>query len=156
MKKSYFVYGAVLLIIVAVAVGWVIESKPFWSSPAVSSCGNVRAIQLDGKVICVEVADNDATRELGLSGHAPLAADAGMLFVFQQDGVNKFWMKAMTFSLDIIWMTSDGVIAYIQPNLSPATYPQAFGPDTPTRYVLEVNAGYAQENGVKVGDKVQL
>jgi len=62
----------------------------------------------------------------------------------------------MTFPLDIIWLSDDGTIVYIRPDLSPVTYPQAFGPDFPARYVLEVSAGYARQNDVKVGDKVQL
>ena len=154
--KKYFIYAAIAVLALAVLAGYIIESKPLWSSLGVSSCGNVRSIRLDGKEICVEVADNDATRQLGLGGHAPLTADQGMLFVFQEDTASKFWMKDMTFPLDIIWLADDGTITYIAQDLSPDTYPKAFGPDTPTRYVLEVNAGYAQQNDVKVGDKVQL
>ncbi len=153
MKRTYTVYAALVVLIVSGAVLFALSrTQPVQlvSQPA------LRTIQLDGKTIRVEVADNNATRELGLGGHAPLAADQGMLFVFQQDGVQKFWMKGMTFPLDILWLSNDGTIIYIQPDLSPATYPQAFGPNEPARYVLEVNAGYAQQNGVKVGDKVQL
>ena len=162
MKKIYLAYAVAAIVLILVLVGWFYEASVFWETPdsgtsATSTAQNgTRTIQLDGNTIRVEVADNDTTRELGLGGHAPLASDQGMLFVFPQDGVLKFWMKGMTFSLDIIWLQDDGTISYIAQNLSPATYPQAFGPDTQARYVLEVNAGYAKANGVKTGDKVQL
>jgi len=151
MKKHHVIFAA-LLVAVLLCVAFVYGSRVLSSSAS----GGMHTAVLDGKTLHVEIADTDATRELGLGGHAPLAPDQGMLFVFQQDGVNKFWMKGMTFPLDIIWLTGDDNIVYIQPDLSPATYPNAYGPDTPTRYVLEVNAGYAQQNGVKVGDHLQF
>lgn len=157
MKKDYLAYAILAIVTIIIVAGWAVESKPFWdSSTAPAAQSGMRTIQLDGKVIRVGVADNDATRELGLGGHAPLTPDEGMLFVFQQDGVYGFWMKGMTFPLDIMWLSDDGTITYMQQNLPPETYPHAFGPGTPARYVLEVSAGYAQQNGVKVGDKVQL
>jgi len=155
MKRKHLIYAILVLAVVAVIAGWFVVLAPLMQAAPGADSG-LRAIQLDGQTIHVSVADTGATRELGLGGHAPLAADEGMLFVFQQDAVNKFWMKDMTFPLDIIWLNADGGIVYIQPGLSPATYPSVYGPDTPTRYVLEVNAGYAAAHGVTVGDTVQL
>ena len=79
-----------------------------------------------------------------------------MLFVFTEDGKYAFWMKDMQFSIDIIWLAADGTVVYIVPNLSPATYPQTYTPDTPARFVLEVPAGFVAAHSVRIGDKAQL
>jgi uncharacterized membrane protein (UPF0127 family) len=161
--KKLLVYTGITVVFLAMLAAWLYESQVFHpqedSSAALSTSTEVaamRTIRLDGNTLYVEVADTEAAREQGLGGHSPLSGDQGMLFVFQKDGVYPFWMKGMTFSLDIIWLSSDGTITYIVQNIPPETYPHSFGPQTPARYVLELNAGYARTHGVKVGDKAQL
>ena len=116
----------------------------------------LRTIELKGQTIRASVADTENTRRQGLSGRAGLATDEGMLFVFPEDGTYGFWMKDMRFPIDILWLSSEGAIVYMAQNVSPDTYPQSFGPDIPTRYVLEVSAGYAKVHTVTIGDIVRL
>jgi len=47
--------------------------------------------------IPIEIADTPAERETGLMGRTALAADAGMLFVFDQDQPLSFWMKTLQY-----------------------------------------------------------
>ena len=115
-----------------------------------------RTVQLKGQLIRVSVVDTEDTRRQGLSGRAGLDPDEGMLFIFPEDGIHGFWMKDMRFSIDIFWLSSDGTIVYMAQNVSPDTYPQNFGSGTPTRYVLELSAGYAETHGVDIGDVVRL
>lgn len=117
----------------------------------------LRSIKLDDQTIYVSIADNELSREHGLSGRAGLSPNEGMLFVFPVDGRYAFWMKDMRFAIDILWLANDGTITYIQPSVVPATYPESFTPKTGlARYVLELPAGYTIENNIKVGDKVQI
>jgi uncharacterized membrane protein (UPF0127 family) len=109
---------------------------------------------IGGEKVSVALAVTDAQRAQGLSGTAPLKADEGMLFVFPEDGLYRFWMKGMKYAIDIIWIDADGRIVYIAPSLSPDTYPNSYGPDVPSRYVLEVSAGFASAHAVRVGDRV--
>ncbi len=109
-------------------------------------------VTIRGNVIRVSIADTDALRQLGLGGRAGLAPDEGMLFVFPQDGSYAFWMKDMTFPIDILWLSADKYIVDIRADVSPDTYPHAFAPITPSRYVLELPAGYTQSNGIQIGD----
>jgi uncharacterized membrane protein (UPF0127 family) len=111
---------------------------------------------IGGQRVSVILATTQAQRAQGLSGTQPLKADEGMLFVFPQDGTYRFWMKDMNYSLDIIWIDADGRIVSIAPSLSPDTYPNSYGPDAPSRYVLEVSAGFAAAHSVKAGDAVGL
>lgn len=113
-------------------------------------------VVLDGNIIHVAITDTPESRAQGLGGLSGLLSDEGMLFVFPRDGKYAFWMKEMQFSIDILWLSSDGRIIYIVPNLSPDSYPKSYVSNTPTRYVLELPAGYVAEHDVKVGDIVQL
>lgn len=113
-------------------------------------------VVIDRTALSVQIADTDALRELGLGDRSSLAADTGMLFVFPQAGAYAFWMKDMSFPLDIIWISSAHQIVYIAPDVSPSSYPHAFVSKSPAQYVLEVNAGYAAEHSIAVGDAVEF
>jgi uncharacterized membrane protein (UPF0127 family) len=115
-----------------------------------------RTVQLKGEMIHVDVADTPASREQGLSDRASLASDAGMLFVFPRDDRYAFWMKDMRFSIDMVWLASDGTVVYIVRNASPDSYPTSFMPDTPARYVLELPAGWANAHRLAIGDRASL
>src|SRR3989304_6446445 len=69
-------------------------------------------VVIAGTTINVEIAQTEAEREQGLSGHKPLADDEGMLFIFDKPGYHGFWMKDMLFSIDIIWISADKKIVH--------------------------------------------
>lgn len=104
--------------------------------------------------IRVELANTPQKRMIGLSGKESLAKNSGMLFEFEKNDRHGFWMKDMNFAIDIIWINESKEIIYIQENAKPESYPEVFLPPTPNRYVLEVKAGFAEEQGVKIGDTV--
>ena len=113
-------------------------------------------VVLNKQVIDVTVATSEADRERGLGGRDGLGANEGMLFVFPEDSYEKFWMKDMRFSIDMLWLSATGTVVYIAPNVSPDTYPQTFAPTSPARFVLELPAQFAKEHGIKVGDTAIL
>ena len=113
-------------------------------------------MRIAGQTVYVSIADTESSRELGLGGRTGLASDEGMLFIFPQEGKYPFWMKDMKFSIDILWLSNDGTVVYVQPDVSPETYPKSFGPDTLARYVLEVPAGYTTEHHITVGEKASI
>jgi uncharacterized membrane protein (UPF0127 family) len=106
--------------------------------------------------VYVSIADTEASREKGLGGRTSLAGNEGMLFVFPNEGFYSFWMKGMRFSIDILWIATDGEIVYIVPAVSPATYPKAFVSKKPARYVLELPEEYASQHQIRVGSKVGI
>jgi len=94
----------------------------------------------------------------GLSGRDVLPSNTGMLFLFKKKDILKFWMPDMRFSLDMIWI-DNGVVMDITHNASHVfdqNNPIFYGPKAPVRYVLEVNAGFAQMNGIQIGDPVSF
>jgi uncharacterized membrane protein (UPF0127 family) len=118
--------------------------------------------------ITVEVADTDAEREQGLSDRTSLAPGHGMLFVFQQDGDYGFWMKDMSFPLDMLFISETqtpnvGAVVSVAANASPDSYnaadpnaSQVFSPPLAVKYVLEVPAGFAAEHGIATGTVVRI
>lgn len=110
-------------------------------------------LKIGEKIVRVEIADTLSSRTSGLSNHNKLADDQGMLFVFQDKAIEKFWMKDMKFNLDIIWI-ADNQIIKIDKNLPAegSTPNNIYSSDVPINYVLEVNAGWADKNDIKVGN----
>lgn len=114
----------------------------------------IKYVRLGGQTVRVELAISAEAQALGLSGRAGLAEGEGLLFVFNQPGKHMFWMKDMNFPIDILWISESQAVMHIEKNVSPATYPQRFGPDAYSKYVLEVPAGFADKYGINTGNRV--
>jgi len=121
----------------------------------------VPTVRLDGTVVRVELADTSEKRFKGLSGVREMPEDQGMLFVFEsQDVEAQFVMRDMYIPLDIIWIDNNEVVK-IDANLEPRPgvvddSQLMFYVGNSIDYVLEVNGGFAEKNGIKVGSKVTL
>jgi uncharacterized membrane protein (UPF0127 family) len=103
--------------------------------------------------VTVEVADTPDRRSLGLMYRKELAADAGMIFVFDEPEHLTFWMKNTVLPLDMIFIGEDRHVLGIVKNAVPfTTTPRGVGGES--RYVLEVNAGFSDRHGVTGGDTV--
>jgi uncharacterized membrane protein (UPF0127 family) len=113
-------------------------------------------ISVNNVVFNVEIADNTYLMDKGLSGHAPLKDNEGMLFIFKNPGKYGFWMKDMNFPIDIIWFDENHRIVHIEKALSPSTYPKAFTPAEDSLYVLEVSSGISDKRGFKIGDTFEF
>jgi uncharacterized membrane protein (UPF0127 family) len=109
--------------------------------------------------LTAELANTQASRELGLSGRHMMKDTDGMLFAFDVPGRYGFWMKDMEFPLDIIWIDENGVVVSIERGLTPESYTnnkQVFMNQADASYVLEVNAGQAEKFGLYLGSKVKM
>ena len=121
---------------------------------------------INGVQINVEIALTPEARTQGLSGRASLGEKEGMLFVFDAPGKYGFWMKDMNFPIDIVWFTPserneaglarDLRVVYIKKDAKPESYPEIFMPEENARYVLEVLAGFSDENNLQIGDRAEL
>ena len=101
----------------------------------------------------VQLAQTEAQKAQGLSGRKYLGDYEGMLFINDNDVNSSFWMKGMLISLDIIFIDSENYIVDIkkdqqpcEPNYCPSIYSKQ-----DYRYVLEVNAGFSEVNGIEEG-----
>lgn len=106
-------------------------------------------------VVRVELARTFAERARGLMDRRELGADAGMLFLFDESSDHAFWMKDTLIPLDMIFVGEDGRIVGIVARATPGDLtPRSVG--APSRYVLEVNGGWAAAHGVAPGDQVRF
>ena len=103
----------------------------------------------------IEVADDDAEREQGLMYRDTMAENAGMLFMMDAEEPQAFWMKNTILPLDIMFAGSDRHIVSIHKNCTPYSLAQ-IPSGKPAMYVVEVNAGYTDKHGVKVGDMISF
>lgn len=113
---------------------------------------------IKGVCVNVEVVSQTDDMQRGLQGRNGLVKDQGMLFVFQKDDFQSFWMKDMKFPIDMIWFDSQYHIVSIAPSC-PACVKDPCEVYTPTQkasYVLEVSSGLALKHQFKVGDVVEL
>ena len=104
----------------------------------------------------VEVADDLAEQAKGLMDRTTLGENRGMLFVYPQERELSFWMKNTLIPLSIAFIDSERRIIDIQ-NMKPLDdKPPHYVSAEPAQYALEVNQGFFEERGVRVGDRVEL
>ena len=107
-------------------------------------------------LVNVEVVWTEAKVEKGLMYREHLPPDAGMLFMmgFEKDWT--FWMRNTLIPLDMIFIRRDLTIAGIVENAAPLTEEPLRHVGKPSLYVLEVNGGWAKQNGVVADAKVRF
>lgn len=101
-----------------------------------------------------EVADTPVARERGLSGRHDMASNHAMLFSFDTNSNECFWMRDMLFNIDIVWLDGQNKVTAIERNISPSSYPQNFCHDG--QHVIEFTAGTIDRLHLKVGDQADL
>lgn len=101
-------------------------------------------------LVTVEVADDDASRTRGLMWRERLADGTGMIFLFDRDEEHAFWMENTLISLDMLFLDANWRVAGILEAVPPLNRaPRTVG--VPSRYVLEVPAGWCARQGIKAG-----
>jgi uncharacterized membrane protein (UPF0127 family) len=106
----------------------------------------------------LEVADNQTERKKGLMNRTKLGKNRGMLFVFEEEAPRGFWMKNTLIPLDMIFLDKDKEVinietAYPEPNTSDSEL-KVYRSERPAKYVIEVNAGFAENNSIRPGTEV--
>jgi uncharacterized membrane protein (UPF0127 family) len=101
-----------------------------------------------------EIADTDASRQLGLMHRSSMDPYAGMLFSWTEDTNGGFWMGNTILPLSIAFIAADGTILHIA-DMQPLDT-STVGPNQPYRYALETNQGFFDANDIEVGNKVTL
>lgn len=85
----------------------------------------------------------------------PLPRDSGMLFDFGITKNNKIWMKNTFIPLDIIFLDENlRVLGFIE-NAEPLRE-KLLGIREKSRYVLEINGGWVENNQIKKGDRIDI
>lgn len=147
IKKVFIVFSIIIL------TGLVYSEANKRTKPSYSM--DPPYVKVGEKIIEVEVADEINEHWLGLSHRKSLPEDTGMLFVFEKKQERSFWMKDMNFPLDIIWINDDRVVKIDKDCKAEGGYPKIkHNSIYPVNFVLEANAGFANMNDIKIGDKL--
>jgi len=109
----------------------------------------------------LELARTPQERERGLMFRDVLPPDSGMLFVYQSQAREAYWMYNTLIPLSIAFIDRDGTIVDIQdmarlddPSDVQAASRVTYPPAAPYWYALEVNQGWFVEHGVGVGQQI--
>jgi uncharacterized membrane protein (UPF0127 family) len=105
----------------------------------------------------VEVAMTQEEMTVGLMGRVNLSENGGMIFIFDEERIHKIWMKNMLVSLDVIWLDDKGKIVHIDKNMVPCEgYCKPFGPESYSKFALEVGGSFTDRHNINVGDSVRM
>lgn len=127
------------------------------------ACGGYETVTVtlpDGFAVRARVADTPKKQEKGLMFVKELPENEGMLFVFEQDEEQAFWMKNTLIDLDMVFIGSDKRVTSVAHQV-PHSY--TYTPDSQVayalgygQYVLELAAKTAQKHGVKAGAELHF
>jgi uncharacterized membrane protein (UPF0127 family) len=115
---------------------------------------HVMLLMADGHQIRAEVAATEAQREQGLMRREKLAADAGMVFVFEQAGTRCMWMQNTSIALSVAFIDADGRVVNIE-DMQPHTLDSHCSKKgVPVLYALEMHSGWFQQKNIKPGSMI--
>lgn len=100
----------------------------------------------------IELAITDEQHQIGLMNRPQLAADNGMLFVFEQTAKPCFWMKNTLIPLTVGFIDEHGVL--LQTMDMQAQTLDAHCPNLPYRYALEMNQGWFARQNISIGTQI--
>ena len=102
--------------------------------------------------IRAEVARTDLQRQIGLMHRSAMPAGEGMLFIFEQPGVQCFWMRNTLIPLSAAFLDDEGRIVNIE-DMKPQTE-DSHCSKKPVRFVLEMNQGWFAKKGLSAGSRI--
>ncbi len=123
-----------------------------------SETRDMKIIDRDGEVLAVvqvEVVSTPGATAKGLKYRDEVPEGTGMFFVFPEQIVRSFWMQDTKVSLDILFIDDKGDIVGIRRKTEPYSE-DSITVGVPSKYVLEVPAGYCSKNGIHRGARVIL
>ncbi len=149
-----FITLAVILLVL-ITIGFIITS----SSPSSEwSDSDTALVRIANTQFSAAVAASASKQRTGLSSYDSLDASEAMLFVFDSAEKRTFWMKGMSFPIDIIWI-DDGIVVDITRNLQPPSHVvdiKTARSAKPASLVLEVQGGASLQHNISIGDPVLI
>ncbi len=103
--------------------------------------------------LSIEIAESEYETATGLMYRKSMKEEQGMLFIFPDVAMHSFYMKNTEIPLDLIFIDENLKIVSFQKEAKP--YDEtSLSSQVPIKYVLEINAGLADQWGLVVGDRI--
>jgi uncharacterized membrane protein (UPF0127 family) len=154
-----------------VVMGWAVLCGLGWGLPG---CGEASVpagferVTIDGRDFVLELAADNASRELGLSHRDSIPETGGMLFAFPNSARRAFVMRHCVIPIDILFLDGTGRIVAMHAmeverpqgedesdfayNLRLRQYSSRFG----AQFAVELQGGMLEQLDVEVGDRIEL
>jgi uncharacterized membrane protein (UPF0127 family) len=167
--SKYLIIGLLLLVM----IGFVITSIPKGKdnrpanidvAPTVQKDvkfkkeGTIEILRMSGEHVIkldIEIAETDEERAQGLMYRQSMGGTQGMLFIFETERPQSFWMKNTYIPLDIIFIDKDFRIVDQYLGADPKSN-KSIRSRRPATYVLEVNAGFCRAYNTGPGMTVKM
>lgn len=110
-------------------------------------------VKIGQTIVHVTLSTTPIEKTHGLQGIKNLDTHEGMLFIYHDPQILKYWMRDMYIPLDIIWIGHDQKILKISDSVPPCgVHPcPIYSSEKPAQYVLEVNAGFSKAHHITAG-----
>ncbi len=149
-SRSSYYHMAIIVIFFAAAVG--LKALQYYWPKATLQFGNT--------TIRVLVAKTPAHQHRGLGNRDTLEPYDGMLFVFPEARRVGIVMRDMRFPIDIVWLSGGSVVdiaprAPLEPGVAEENL-HVYFPRQDADLVLELPAGWTEEHGIRIGDRLQV
>lgn len=108
--------------------------------------------------LTAELAITPEDRQRGLMFRDSIQWDEAMLFIFEEEERQAFWMKNMRFPIDILWLDRDKRVVHIEQDVPPCKRDPcpSYSPLYPALFVLELKAGSVEKHQLKLFDRVEF
>ena len=174
-KKSNFGRYAIIGLLILVMAGFILTSIPTGPSSTPKNInvdvtksepkditfkkeGRLHIYRMSGDSITsldIEIAETDKERQQGLMYRQNMEGDQGMLFIFDRERPQSFWMKNTYIPLDIIFINKDFRVVDQYMGAEPKDT-KSIQSRRACTYVLEVNAGFCRAYNIGPGMTVKL
>ena len=103
--------------------------------------------------MAIEIAESEYETWTGLMYRKSMEENQGMLFIFPDVAMHSFYMKNTEIPLDLIFINENLTIVSFQKEAKPFDE-TSLSSLVPIKYVLEINAGLADQWSLAVGDRI--
>lgn len=137
-----------------------VEAYPYSADEAARAFADApRAVvrMPSGRSLVAVVADTPERTMYGYMFRREVKEDEGLVFVYPETGLHPFWMKNTLVPLDIIWMDETFEVLHVETAAPCKADPcPSYGTPRMSRYTLELKAGSAARDRLRVGDRIAI
>lgn len=110
-------------------------------------------LEIENKKVQIEIARTDQERSYGLMFVKSLEKDSGMLFVFNKETAQSFWMKNTLIPLSIGFFDKNQRLVDVQEMVPEKEQLKTYMSKSPALYALEMNKNWFSKNKIPIGAK---
>ena len=151
MKKLSKTIIWIVIVIVVFIIAFILINNKTWESKPQKICCNNKCFNL-------EIADDDASRQLWLMYREFLSDNNWMLFIFDEEWIYSFWMKNTL--IPLAWIRLDSNLNIVDILLMEPCKTEecpSYKPNSEAQYVLEINQWLISEKWLlHISDSCEL